>query len=64
MNVDVVASRKVTDQETAQILSKFLAKEKSKRDSLDTIVYVREHIIEQITRIRDNLSQNTPASSQ
>ena len=54
----VVHTQKISEKEVIHKLTKFLNKEQQKRDSLDSIVYLKEHIIDQITRIRDNLIIN------
>lgn len=54
----VVKTQKISQKEAIESLSKFLNKEEKKRESLDSIVYLKEHIIDQISRIRDNLVIN------
>lgn len=52
---DVISTRKVSNTEAIRLLSKFLNKEEARRQSLDSVVYLKENIIEQLTRVRDSL---------
>lgn len=54
-NNNLVQSKKVCESEAIESLNKFLNKEEKKRVELDSIVYLKEHIIDHITRIRNNL---------
>ena len=61
---NVISSKPVTNTEAIHLLSKFLNKEEDRRQSLDSVVYLKENIIEQLKRVRDSLKKEEEFQSQ
>ena len=54
----IIRSQPVTHKQAVERLTAFLQQEQGKRESLDSVVYIKEHLIEQLTRIRSSLAEH------
>jgi len=60
---NVISVKTVSQSEAIGHLNKFLDKEAARHKSLDSVVYLKKNIIEQIERIRDSLQQETQSQT-
>ena len=60
----VLSTKSISQQETVQLLTKFLNKEQARRESLDSVVYLKENITELLTRVRDSLVEDNGNGSE